>query len=280
MQIRTLPPALASYGFLRHDAAHSMKSPRFIFCALCLLGWFGQPTPACAATNEVMEYDITWVGVSVGTMTVQGETAEDGRLVRSVRIWNRPWIAAIYPVDTTIECVIEQGPEGPRHTVLKKVAENDFKQNDTLVLFPDEGRAVWSNSVNQRVQISQVPQGSRDLVSFFFDLRDTVANGPKQVAGDYQLVMDGAIHALEITAGPAKRIRTPHGRMDAIPVKAVSKSPTLFSRNRPRAVWVATAQPVVLFADVESRFGPVRATLVNWKLNGVSVELNPKPAAR
>ena len=279
-QIRTLPPALASHRFLRHDAPQSMKLQPSILFTLALWGWLGTFTPAHAANTERMEYDITWVGVSVGTMTVQGETEADGRLLRSVRIWNRPWIAAIYPVDTTIECGIEQGSEGPRHTVLKKVVENDFKQNDTLILFPDEGRAVWSNSVNQRVQISQVPKGSRDLVSFFFDLRDTVANGSQKVGGDYQLVMDGSIHALEITAGPAKRIRTPYGRMDAIPVKATSKSPTLFSRNRPRAVWVATAKPVVLFADVESRFGPVRATLVDWKLNGVSVELNPKPPAR
>lgn len=251
-----------------------MNSFRTILALLCLFSLFFA-IPAWAASTEFMEYDITWVGISVGTMTVKSESNETGRLLRSVRIQNRPWIAAIYPVDTTIECLIEQTPEGPRHTITKKVAEKDFVQDDTLVLFPAAGLTLWSNAVKKTVQSSTVPKGSRDLVSFFFDLRDAASKDQTKVNGDYQLVMDGTIHALEITTGPIKNIRTSFGRMDAIPVKAVSKSPTLFSRNRPRAVWVATSKPTVLFADVESRFGSVRATLSRWDIDGQTVEWTP-----
>jgi hypothetical protein len=257
-----------------------MKSPRFILFSLCLLAWLGLPSPARAAHTELMEYDITWVGISVGTMTVKGESDDMGRILRSVRIRNRAWIAAIYPVDTTLECVIEPTPQGPRHTVVKKVVESDFRQDDTLVLLPDEGLAVWSNAVTHTVQTSAVPKGSRDLVSFFFDLRDAAGGGALKANGIYQLVMDGAIHTLEITTGPAKNIRTPYGRMEAIPVNAVSKSPTLFSRNRPRSVWVDATRPSVIFADVQSRFGNVRATLAKWERDGVPVPLNPAPEAR
>lgn len=245
-----------------------------------MLGWLGAPSTIRATHTELMVYDITWVGVSVGTMTVRSETEAAGRILRSVRIQNRPWIAALYPVDSTIECVIEQTPDGLRHTVTKKISEKNFSQDDTLVLRPDAGVAIWSNAIQKTVQISDVPKGSRDLVSFFFDLRDTAVNSSQKVGGDYQLIMDGAIHTLEITTGPAKTIRTPYGRMEAIPVNAVSKSPTLFSRNRPRSVWVATSKPTVLFADVESRFGPVRATLAHWELDGVAVQLNSEPTPR
>ena len=248
-------------------------------CALGLLGLAGG-TPCRAAAGERMEYDITWVGVSIGTMTIQSETNAAGHLLRTLRLWNRPWIAVVYPVDTTIACEIEQTPEGPRHTIHKKVLENDFRQDDTLVLWPDQGRASWSNAVKRTVRNSTVPKGSRDLVSFFYDLRDVVASGPLKVGGDYQLVMDGAIHDLEIKMGKPKAIRTPYGRQDAIPVEAISKSPTLFSRNRPKSVWVATAKPAVLFADVESRFGPVRATLVKWTVDGAPVSLDSAPPAR
>ena len=89
--------------------------------------------------------------------------------------------------------------------------------------------------------------------------------------GSYQLVMDGAIHDLEIKIGTPKTIRTAFGRLEAISVAAESRSPTLFSRNRPKSVWVATAKPAVLFADVESRFGPVRATLVKWEIDGKAI---------
>lgn len=257
-----------------------MKSIPAMFMLLCALGLAAIP-PVRAADTEFMEYDITWVGVSVGTMTIQNETNTAGNLLRTLRIWNRPLIALVYPVDTTIACEIAQSPEGLRHTVRKKVLENDFKQDDTLVLWPELGRAVWSNAVKGTVQTSAVPIGSRDLVSFFYDLRDVlVQGGPLQAGGGYQLVMDGAIHDLEIQMGKPKRIRTPHGRMEAIPVDAISKSPTLFSRNRPRSVWVATSKPAVLFADVESRFGAVRATLVKWQIDGAVVSLKPEPPAR
>ena len=256
-----------------------MRSAFSIFAALGL-AFSMRAAPACAAGAERMEYDITWVGVSVGTMTVQSETNAAGNLLRTLRIWNRPLIALVYPVDTTVECEIEGTPEGPRHVIRKKVLENDFRQDDTLVLWPDQGRATWSNAVKQTAYESTVPKGSRDLVSFFFDLRAVVSRGSLQVGGAYQLVMDGAIHDLEIQMGKPKRIRTPHGRMEAIPVEAISRSPTLFSRNRPRSVWVATSKPAVLFADVESRYGPVRATLRKWEVDGQPVDWNTPPADR
>ena len=256
-----------------------MNPFRLLLCIAGLLGLAGE-FPCRAEGVEYMEYNVTWVGVSVATMTVESQTDAAGNQIRTLRIWSRPWVALVYPVDTTIDCAIAQTPDGPCHTVHKQVAENDFIQNDTLVLWPDQGRAVWSNAVVRTVRNFFVPKGSRDLVSFFFDLREVLSGSPLQAGGAYQLVMDGAIHDLEITIGAPKVIRTPHGRIEAIPVDAVSKSPTLFSRNRPKSVWVATAKPAVLFADVESRFGPVRATLVKWTVDGVPVPLvsdPPKP---
>ena len=252
-----------------------MNPLRLLLCVAGLLGFAGK-FPCRAAGAEFMEYNVTWVGVSVATMTIQSQTDEAGHDLRSIRIWSRPWVALVYPVDTTVDCVIVQTPDGPSHTVHKQVAEKDFIQNDTLVLWPDQGKAVWSNAVQHTVQSSIVPKGSRDLVTFFFDLRDVLAGSPLQAGGAYQLVMDGAIHDLEIAIGAPKVIRTPHGRVEAIPVDAVSKSPTLFSRNRPKSVWVAIAKPAVLFADVESRFGPVRATLVRWEIDGKPVEWNTR----
>ena len=228
--------------------------------------------PARAAGTEFMEYDVTWVGLSVGAMTIRSETNGAGRTTRSLHLWNRPWVALVYPVDSTVECTIEPTPEGPRHVVVKKVAEKNFFQDDTLVLYPDQGLAIWSNALAKTSYRSAVPKGSRDLVSFFFDLRDVLASGPMQVGGDYRLVMDGAIHELEIKAGEPRTIRTPQGRLKAIPVQAKSKSPTLFSRNRPESVWISTGTPAVISADVASRFGPVRLKLVRWERDGAPVD--------
>ncbi len=249
-----------------------MNPFRSIVAALGLVGLLGLPASGRPASSEFMEYDITWVGISVGTMTIQCRTNGAGNLVRTLRMWNRPWIALVYPVDTTIECEHEETPEGPQYTIHKQVLEKEFRQDDTLVLLPDSGIAIWSNAVNNAVQTSAVPKGSRDIVSFFFDLRDVLANGPLQAGGDYQLVMDGAVHDLEIQTGKPRSLRTPLGRQEAIRVEAISKSSTLFSRNRPKSVWVALSKPAVLFADVESRFGTIRSTLVKWEIDGKPVE--------
>lgn len=248
-----------------------MTCRRFILILLGLLP-LSLPRTAGAEGAEDLAYDITWVGVSVGTMSVRSETGDDGALVRSIRIRNRPWIALVYPVDNTVECRIESTADGPRHTVTKKMGEKEFVQDDTLTLWPDAGKAVWTNAVSNTVHAFEVPPGARDFVSFFFDLRDAAADGKWSAAGDYQLVMDDALHALEIRVGEPRRLRTLWGRMNAIPVEAVSKSPVLFKRNKPRAVWVAAHRPVVLFADVETRFGTVRGTLARWEIDGHPVE--------
>ena len=100
---------------------------------------------------------------------------------------------------------------------------------------------------------------------------DAAANGSWSGNRDYQLVMDQRLHALEIQVGQPETIRSPNGPIQAIRVRAISKSPELFARNKPRAVWVAAAKPVVVFADVETRFGAVRATLSKWEIDGQPV---------
>ena len=248
-----------------------MKPFRRVWIVAVLLGLAGV-SPTRAAGGEVLEYDVSWVGVSVGTMEILSGTNAANHLVRSLRIWSRPWIALVYPVSTSVECEIEPTDRGPKHTIRKLVSEREFKQDDLLMLWPDQRTAYWSNAVARTAHWSLVPKGSRDLVTFFFDLRDVLAGSPLSAGGRYQLVMDGAVHDLDIAVGAAKKIRTAFGRLEAIPVAAESHSPTLFSRNRPKSVWVATAKPAVLFADVESRFGPVRATLVKWEIDGKPVE--------
>lgn len=248
-----------------------MNSIRRLWIVAALLGSAGLASGRAAA-GEVLEYDVTWMGVSVAAMEVRSGTNAAGQLARSLRIRNRPWIALVYPVSTFVECVVEPSDRGPKHTVRKLVSEREFQQDDLLVLWPDQRAAYWSNAVARTAHWSLVPKGSRDLVTFFFDLRGVLAGSPLSAGGRYQLVMDGAIHDLDIEIGEPKKIRTDFGRLEAIPVAAESRSPTLFSRNRPKSVWVATAKPAVLFADVESRFGPVRATLVKWEIDGQAVE--------
>lgn len=238
--------------------------------ALILYGLLllAMPPRGHAGRVETLDYDITWIGVSVGTMTVRSESRDDGSQWRSIRIWNRPWMARIYPVDNRIDCLTEPSPDGPRHTVTKQMGEKNFFQDDTLTLWPEAGKAIWSNAVSNTVHTFEVPRGAQDFVSFFFDLRDAAGADAWDSEGDYALVMDDSLEHLKIQVGTPRIIRTPYGRLSATPVKAVSTSKTLFSRNKPRAVWVSPNPPAVMFADVDTRFGTVRGTLTTWEIDG------------
>ena len=220
-----------------------------------------------------MTYDISWLGMTVGNMTVQEEQRDDGATHRSVRVRSRPWVATLYRVDTTIRCAIEPTDDGIRHTVTKSIAEGDFTQNDTLLLWPATGVCIWSNAVDKTHITSSVPPNTQDVVSFFFALRDTLQRHPTPTPERYQLVMDGAAHALDITLGETKKIKTPFGRVDAVAVNALSKSPTLFSRNKPKNIWVAKTRPAVLAVDVSITLGTVHITLQSWTIDGIAVKL-------
>jgi len=242
----------------------------FVFFLLPLV----VPVIAHAGKNEVMIYDISWLGMTVGGMTVQEEQRDDGTTLRSIRVRSRPWVATLYRVDTTIRCAIEPTDNGIRHTVTKAVAEGDFTQNDTLMLWPSTGACIWSNAVEKTSVTSSVPANTQDAVSFFFDLRDTLQRQATPAAEKYRLVMDGAAHALEISVGEkTTKIKTPFGKVDAVAVSAVSKSPTLFSRNKPKNIWVAKTRPAVLAVDVSITLGTVHITLQSWTTNGVAVKL-------
>lgn len=245
----------------------------FVFFLLPLI----VPVSAHAGRHEVMTYDISWLGMTVGGMTVQEEQRDDNTTHRTIRVRSRPWVATLYDVDTTIRCAIEPTSDGPRHTVTKSVAEGGFAQNDTLMLWPATGACIWSNAVAQSCTTSSVPANTQDVVSFFFGLRDTLQRQTTTPTNkDYRLIMDGAAHALEINVGETKRIKTPlgKGKVEAVTVKAVSKSPTLFSRNKPKDIWVAKARPAVLAVDVSITLGTVHVTLQSWTINGVAVEMN------
>jgi hypothetical protein len=244
------------------------KIKGFLFFLLALAA---ATSARAAERHEVMEYDISWLGMTVGGMTVQEQRDGGGVVTRSIRVRSRPWVATLYRVDTTVRCVIEPTPDGPRHTVGKVVAEGGFTQDDTLTLWPATGVCIWSNAIAQSCTTSSVPVNTQDVVSFFFDLRDTLTRQTASTSADYRLVMDGTAHALEIKRGATKKISTPFGKVEAADVRAASKSPTLFSRNKPKGIWVATACPAVLAVDVGIAVGTVHVTLKSWKVDGEAV---------
>ena len=226
------------------------------------------------SAQSVYTYSISSYGVTGGTLTVSEETADDGTLTRAVRIKSHAWASLFYGVDTTLQCTQEHTPSGTVHTVTKNVAENDFSQNDVLRLCPGQGRGGWTNCQSGASAVFDITPDALDMVCFFFNLRHHIleqTDDPEQ--GDDHLIMDGTSHAVSITAGKPRMKKTDYGKIEIVPIDIVSKSPTLFVRNRPKNIRITKNTPTVLSVEAGYSVGTAHATLDSWTTNGIPVNL-------
>lgn len=229
--------------------------------------------------SETFDYEITWAGISLGKMNVWSHSDDDdGRIERGIHIKSHRWLSGIYPVDNRIVCLREKTTNGERFTVTKVIHESTFQQHDILILRPNRKKAEWTNVLEERFVEYEIPEQARDYVSFFFAMREALQT-IRDTNNDFQLVMDEGIHALEIKIGDkTNRVKTAKGKAPALSVDAISKSPVLFSRNKPRSIWVSTTHPIILSTEASTKFGPVRIALKSWNQNGE--EMNWMEAAK
>ena len=260
--------------------------------ATCVLNTLRTGQKVCAAfvvmscvipifAQSVHTYSISSYGVTGGTLTVSEDTAADGTITRTVRIKSHAWASVFYDVDTMLQCVQEHTPTGTVHTVTKKVAEKDFSQNDILCLcFKSSGDVPvavkkswghWTDVQGGTSTVFNVESGALDMVCFFFNLRHHILE--KTDTEDDHLIMDGASHAVSITVGKPTTKKTDYGKIEVVPVNIVSKSPTLFVRNKPKNILVSKHTPTVLSVDIGYSVGTARATLSSWTTNDIPVNL-------
>jgi len=231
--------------------------------------------------QSVHTYSISSYGVTGGTLTASEDTAADGTITRTVRVKNHAWASVFYNVDTMLRCVQEHTPTGTVHTVTKKVAEKDFAQNDVLRLYSFKGSGGvpasvrgwghWTDYQNNTSTTFDIAPDALDMVCFFFNLRHHILE--KTDTEDDHLIMDGASHAVAITAGKPRMKKTDFGKIKVVPINIVSKSPTLFVRNKPKNILVTTTTPTVLSVDVSYSVGTATATLTSWTTNTIPVNL-------
>ena len=232
--------------------------------------------------QSVYTYSISSYGITGGALTVTEEGDPNGALTRTVHVKSHGVASTFYDVDTTLQCVQEMTTRGHLHTVTKKVKEKDFAQNDVLSLCftGTNGLGMWMNVAKGTTNHFDISSNALDMVCFFFDLRERIAisEGAELPLGtikevDDHLIMDGTSHALSITAGKARKEKTSFGRIEVVPLELISKSPTLFVRNKPKNIRVSTHTPTVLSVDVGYSLGTAHATLESWTTNGIPVDL-------
>lgn len=239
-----------------------------IILPVLLLGCLG----AAAYTNELMVYRMSWMGTTIGEMTLSSSVTTNGGTLRSMRVRSRSWARLFSNLDDTVTCESDGEGADLRRVVRKRISEDGFVQDDQLVLWPNRGQAIF-DAGDGGCTTSSVPVGLEDMVTFFYDLRDLAparTNGTS-LAGERHLVMDGVAHKIALTTGPVVRVEVPWGKADALSVEAQSHSDGLFVRNVPRDIRIGLSPPVLLSMDVEHGGHTVHVRLRDWLRDGEPV---------
>lgn len=224
-------------------------------------------------SSEAMLYHAYWAGTRVGEMILEaGTNPEEGSSFKSLKVGTSSWAKIFNDVSMTMRSETFDTPDGPCSRFSKQIEEDSFSQDDTMRLWPLAGKATVENARTGVVTESTVPTGSVDIASFFYDLRECpLLAGLETNAASRTVVMDGRTHGIVISTGEVVKVDSPWGTVDARKFFVVSQSETLFRRNVPKCVMIATDMPVIVEMDVSRRTGNVRFKLVEWTTNSVPV---------
>jgi hypothetical protein len=179
-------PASVSRGLPRQRLAALRR------CALlgfCLVGWtpaqaqipasatnrlvLSVPTDFWLQAGEDLRYRIYWGRIPVGTTRVWCEwTAEEGRRLLAVRYrtLSNKIVATLYPVDDTIEALIDPATfTSVRFT--KNLSEGRHRYHEVTTFDYTNLVAHWESKISRKTKTLPLKADTRDLVAFMYLLR-------------------------------------------------------------------------------------------------------------
>lgn len=190
--------------------------------------------------GETLTYGVYWGFVSVGEAVVTSAwTEEDG--VRYLQITHRirsnKVIAALYPVDDTIQTLIDpvtfrsvsfflDQKEG-RHAT-KEITTFDY----------GKGVAKWESLTKKQRKECPIDQDTRDLVTFmYFMRRDGFKPGDDR---KFRVMADDKVYDLGVKVVGEEKVDVPgYGKIDCLRLDPTAQFNGLFVRKGKATVWVS-----------------------------------------
>ena len=211
--------------------------------------------------GERLEWAVTWMGVSAGSAwatTAVDAAAAGADVTFEAGATSAPWLAGLYPIDDHLRSEWRPGAGSRRYVT--RFREGDFQQDQDVRLDGrpitvarsqrfDEGWRTWTDT-------QAAGPGVEDPVSAFFRIREEA--GPVGERVRYDVWGGRGAKGVEVwTAG----VEVVDGR-GALRVEVLTAH-TSGDFESKMTVWVSDdADRVPLRAEVRTRAGPVRVTLV------------------
>jgi len=249
----------------------------FLLLALALFsgawGWIAraesasEPPALWFDVGEELVYSIHWGVIRVGETRVTTEwMEEEGRrlLLIRYRTKSNSFLSKIYPVDDTIEAVIDPVPFLPIRFV-KKLSEGKRKTDEVTVFDHAAGVAHWTDALKNRKKDFAIDADTRDLVTFMYFMRKRAFTPGEQV--EYRVMADEKIYDVFLNVGSIDTMKMEgFGKVKSVRVTPEAAFEGLFVRKGKMVVWVShdarrvatRIQATVPVADIHINLREVR----------------------
>lgn len=139
----------------------------------------GEPDTNCLQgfswpVGEKLTYQLNWGFIPVGTAVVWTEwtQAENGRRLLAIRMrtTSNKVIEKIYPVDDTIESLVDPGPFLPVQ-FSKNMSEGTHRYHEVTVFDRTNLVANWESKLTGKKRVFKIEPDTRDIPTFMYAMR-------------------------------------------------------------------------------------------------------------
>ena len=189
--------------------------------------------------GETLTYRISWGVLPVGESVVTSRWIEDGgrRLLEiTFRTRSNKVLSSLYPVDDTIQVVVEPEPFRPV-TFFMDQREGRHKNRELTTFDYARGVARWERLTKQRTRDVPIGADVVDLVTFMYTMR----KGGFAVGSDrrHRVLTDGKVYDLVIKTEAIETVDVPgYGPVECARLDPSAQFEGLFVRKGKLTAWV------------------------------------------
>lgn len=217
--------------------------------------------------GEELVYNIYWGVIPVGQTRITTEwIQEDGRTLLAIRYRTRSnrAIATLYPVNDTIEAVIEPTTFLPVRFE-KNLREGRKRYHERTTFDHTALKAHWKSLLTGKEKIFDIDPDTRDLVTFMYYMRSQTF--PEGVQSHYRVMADDKTYDLYLKAMSVESVKLKsYGRVPSLRLEPQAKFEGLFVRKGKMTVWVSR--------DARSLCTQVKAVVPVANVRVVLVDVN------
>lgn len=193
--------------------------------------------------GEKLTYSIYWGWVNVGeSVASTGWRLVEGewKIFIRFRTQSNGVISSIYPVDDTIETVLDPRTMRPE-TFEVKIREGKTERDEMTVFDWDKKIAYWTKFHDDKDDEKKevlLEANTRDLVSFMYFMRDTTFEKGTQY--EFQVLTDAKIYELFVESGKTKKIKlATYGKIKSLQLNPTASFEGIFVRKGKVKVWLS-----------------------------------------